>query len=91
MSRRVVIHGIEQIDPRETRAWRRLRDLVVREEPNCQLQLPGCTGASQTADHILPVIQRPDLALVRSNLRGACHPCNMARGTTAAQDAHWTL
>lgn len=91
MSRRVVIDGIEQIDPRETRAWRRLRDRVVAEEPNCQLRLPGCLGASATADHIVPVVRRPDLALVRSNLRGACHPCNMARGSTVAQAAHWDL
>lgn len=91
MSRRVVINGIEQIDPRETRAWRKLRDQVVAEEPSCQLRLPGCLGSSQTADHIVPVVQRPDLALVRSNLRGACHPCNMARGTAAARPAHWRL
>ena len=78
-SRRVVINGREQIDPRQTRAWTRLRDQVVREEPTCWLQLPVCTGLSQTADHLAPVSERPELALVRSNLRGICHRCNMAR------------
>ena len=78
-TRRVVINGRVQIDPRSTWAWRRLRDQVVREEPRCWLRLDVCTGASQTADHLVPVIQRPDLALERRNLRGACHACNMKR------------
>lgn len=69
-------------DPRQTRAWRTLRDRVVREEPVCQLQFAGiCTGASTTADHIEPVSTRPDLALERSNCRGACGPCNDTRGS----------
>lgn len=67
-------------DPRKTRAWRSLRDRVVAEEPQCRLQLPGCTGSSTTADHILTVTDRPDLAMERSNLRGACHSCNDKRG-----------
>lgn len=67
-------------DPRSSRAWRRLRDQVVREEPSCQLRFKSiCTGYSQTADHIIPVRDRPDLALTRSNVRGACHACNNSR------------
>ena len=66
-------------DPRATRAWRKLRDQVVREEPLCWLRLPGCTTFSKTADHVLTVKQRPDLAMVRANLRGACHSCNSKR------------
>lgn len=69
-------------DPRSTRAWRRLRDQVIREEPICRLQFPGiCTRISTTGDHIIPVEVRPDLALVRSNVRGTCWPCNHARGS----------
>jgi 5-methylcytosine-specific restriction endonuclease McrA len=68
-------------DPRSTRAWRRLRDLVVLEEPVCQLRLLGCTYFSQTADHIVAYRDAPHLALVRSNLRGACQSCNWRRGT----------
>jgi len=63
------------------RPWRKLRDQVVMEEPVCRLRLPGCTIASQTGDHIIPVKYRPDLKLVRGNLRGSCHSCNMKRGT----------
>jgi len=78
-ARQVIINGRRQIDPRQTWAWRRLKDQVVAEEPNCWLRLPVCTGLSQTADHLITVKERPDLALVRANLRGICHRCNMAR------------
>lgn len=62
------------------RRWRRLRDQVVREEPLCQLRLPGiCTIRSQTGDHIYPVSVRPDLKFDRGNVRGACHACNRYR------------
>lgn len=62
------------------RAWRRLRDQVVREEPTCQLRLEGCTGVSTTADHVLPRSQFPELSHARSNLRGSCENCNRKRG-----------
>lgn len=92
-ARRVVINGVEQIDPRHTRAWRRLRDTVVDEEPTCRLRFAGiCTVTSTTADHIKPVTTHPELALVRTNLRGACTPCNDARGnlpdTALADSTH---
>lgn len=82
MARHVLINGVMQTDPRETYAWRKLRAQVVREEPTCRLGFPRiCTVVSTTADHILPVSERPDLALVRSNCRGSCRPCNDARRT----------
>lgn len=69
------------IDVRRTRAWRKLRDQVVEEEPDCKLGYDGiCTGASETADHIEHVETHPHLALERSNLRGACNACNWHRG-----------
>ena len=66
-------------DPRNTREWKRLTAQVRREEPVCWLRLPGCTIRTTTADHILTVKARPDLALVRANLRGACLHCNSTR------------
>jgi hypothetical protein len=40
-------------DARNSRAWRKLRDQVVDEEPVCRLAFEGiCTGASTTADHV---------------------------------------
>jgi 5-methylcytosine-specific restriction endonuclease McrA len=61
-------------------AWRRLRAQVIREEPQCRLRLEGCTGYSQTADHIIPKVLRPDLVMVRANCQGACRHCNAKRG-----------
>lgn len=82
MPRHITVDGVQWVDPRNTRAWRRLRDQVIAEEPTCRLAFPGiCTTVSTTADHIKPVSVRPDLALVRTNLRGACQPCNEARRT----------
>lgn len=77
------------VDVRRTRAWRKLRDQVVADEPECKLGYPGiCTGRSTTADHIEHVETHPHLALERSNLRGACGPCNLHRGSrTDAQVA----
>lgn len=80
-ARRVVINGREQIDPRHTRAWRTLRDQVVTEEPTCRLRLPGCTGVTTTAAHLLAVTAHPELALERTNVRGSCTPCNENSGT----------
>jgi 5-methylcytosine-specific restriction endonuclease McrA len=69
-------------DPRGTRAWRKLRDQVITEEPLCSLAIDGvCTLVSTTADHIVTFAEAPELAMVRSNLRGACRPCNRARGS----------
>lgn len=73
-------------DPRQTRAWRKLRDQVVIEEPMCWLGFTNiCTRVSTTGDHVIGVAERPDLALVRDNVRGACEPCNRARGNTPAE------
>lgn len=83
MSKHVIVKdGIEYRDPRDTRAWRALRDQVVREEPSCRLRFTGiCTVTSTTADHIKPVETHPELAMDRANLRGACKACNKARGS----------
>lgn len=82
-SRRVLINGAWVIDPRETHEWKhKLKPQVIREEPTCRLRFPGiCTVVSTTADHIVPVSERPELALVRTNCRGSCAPCNDARRT----------
>lgn len=72
-------------DNGSTRAWRTLRAKVLREEPTCRIQGPGCTHTSTTVDHIKPRSIRPDLAMVRSNLRGACAHCNYSRGNGTKQ------
>ena len=60
-------------------AWKTLARQVVRDEPLCWLRLPGCTIRSTSADHIVPLTVAPQLALVRSNCRGACRSCNTKR------------
>lgn len=62
---------------RKGRPWRRLREQVLREEPVCRY----CRlRASVTADHILPLSRYPHLAHDRSNLAGACQPCQGSKG-----------
>lgn len=58
-----------------TRRWRTVRARVLRRDPLCLLNLPGCTTVSTTADHILPVARGGDLYAL-DNLRGACFSCN---------------
>lgn len=78
--RREMQRAANRKDPRCKRAWRNLRQVVIDEEPDCRVRLPGCTGRSETADHIIPVSHRPDLAMVRENIRGSCLHCNRRRG-----------
>lgn len=73
-------NGLRIPDPRGTQAWRELAKRAAREEPRCWLRLDGCTIRSTTGDHVIPVSMRPDLALIRSNVRGACRHCNELRG-----------
>jgi hypothetical protein len=51
---------------------------IKRRDPNCTLKLEGCTGKSQTADHIKPV--EDGGTNLPNNLQGACHACNWKRG-----------
>jgi 5-methylcytosine-specific restriction protein A len=60
----------------QTAAWRSLRDDVLAEEPVCKI----CRKApSACVDHKRTVDEAPELALVRSNLQGACLPCHSAK------------
>jgi 5-methylcytosine-specific restriction endonuclease McrA len=51
---------------------------VLREDPICYIA--GCERPSTQVDHVIPLNCRPDLALVRSNLRGICGWCNASKG-----------
>jgi 5-methylcytosine-specific restriction endonuclease McrA len=64
------------------RRWRRLIPYVIaRDGGVCQIRLPGCQGRATTADHVIPVMVAPEREMDPTNLRAACIPCNLRRGT----------
>lgn len=64
-----------------TTAWRKLAAEVRASATRCTWCLKPTRRL--VADHVLPLDQRPDLALDRSNLVPACVPCNTRRGRNA--------
>ena len=59
-------------DPRGTRRWRTIRDMMLKKEPRCRY----CNRLSETVHHIEPVIRRPDLFWTQSNLTVCCRDCH---------------
>jgi 5-methylcytosine-specific restriction endonuclease McrA len=58
------------------KAWRAIRlEVLGRDGWRCQL----CGRQASAVDHIVPLAERPDLRLERSNLRAICTPCNTNR------------
>jgi 5-methylcytosine-specific restriction endonuclease McrA len=64
-----------------TAEWRRLSAEVRAGATRCTWCLKPTRRL--VADHVLPLDQRPDLALARSNLVPSCVPCNTRRGRNA--------
>jgi 5-methylcytosine-specific restriction protein A len=57
--------------------WTRLRLVVLADEPLCRFCFArGQLVPATDVDHIKSIAQRPDLRLVRSNLRPLCHSCH---------------
>jgi 5-methylcytosine-specific restriction endonuclease McrA len=66
-----------------TAAWRRLSAEVRGSATRCHWCLKPEPMRRLVADHVIPLEQRPDLALERSNLVPSCVPCNTRRGRNA--------
>ncbi len=53
--------------------WQHLRLIVLAERPLCgECEALGWLEPAIEVDHIIPISQRPELRLVRSNLQGLC-------------------
>lgn len=65
----------------QTPEWKRLSAEVRASATRCTWCLKPTKRL--VADHIIPLDQRPDLALDRGNLTPACHACNTRRGRNA--------
>lgn len=64
--------------PSSSTERQRIRLAVLARDPLCQLRLPGCTGTSEVADHVIAAADGGAYTL--ENLRGACDHCNSVRG-----------
>lgn len=65
-----------------TSRWKKLRLLVLRRQPTCQLRLGGCDGVATQVDHIIPARDRPDLFWSEPNLQGVCQNCQVVKGAS---------
>ncbi|WP_419898597.1 HNH endonuclease signature motif containing protein [Roseomonas sp. USHLN139] len=67
-------------------AWRRLRLVVLGEEPLCRFcRERGVVRAATEVDHIAPIASRPDLRLAQANLRSLCRSCHAALTASGMQ------
>jgi 5-methylcytosine-specific restriction protein A len=65
------------------RAWKDLSPLFLAAHPVCQVcEAAGRLTPAKQVDHIIPVRERPDLALDPSNLRALCASCHSRRTMT---------
>ena len=75
--------------PRELRAfydsaeWRQLRVAHLELYPECQdCAAAGRATPAHSVDHVLPLRDRPDLALEPSNLKSLCKSCHSSKTLT---------
>ncbi len=65
---------------RHTGAYTRLRARLLRDEPLCrQCAAEGRTSEAAIMDHIIPMVDRADLALSPSNVQPLCEFCHDAK------------
>lgn len=60
---------------RSTKRWQDLRELKLKADPLCQLcERRGRLVPATEVDHVVPLVDRPDLAYEWANLMSICRP-----------------
>ena len=63
---------------RSSQRWRKLRALKLARDPLCEACLRlGVRRKTTQVHHIEPIVRRPELAFVMSNLLSLCGSCHM--------------
>jgi 5-methylcytosine-specific restriction protein A len=68
-----------------TRQSRRERMTVLSRDLSCYLKYQGCTGASEEADHVVPLWRGGSPGI--ENQRGACARCHGIKSRREAAEA----
>lgn len=91
-------NGHKSADPRDTGAWRTLRNQVYAEETHCRLcgmwvdqALPKWHPMSRTVDHIRAIARGGEGIPDRSGVRLAHRRCNSRRGHRTTPPTKRTL
>ena len=63
---------------RSSNRWRKLRAIKLANDPLC-VDCHDRTEAATQVHHVVPIVQRPDLAFVSGNLRSLCTTCHAKR------------
>lgn len=65
--------------PYDAPVWRKLRPVIfARDNYECRVRLPGCTGRAEVVDHIHPWLAGGSW-FDPLNLRASCDHCNAVR------------
>lgn len=65
---------------RSSQRWRDTRAGVLRSQPLCvACKAAGRVTEATEVDHVVPLVERFDLAFVRTNLQPLCEPCHDAK------------
>ena len=61
----------------QSEEWRNLRKYVLDTHPLCvRCEIEGKLIGAKVVDHILDLVDAPELALEISNLQGLCYSCH---------------
>jgi 5-methylcytosine-specific restriction enzyme A len=67
-----------------TSRWRRLRlQVLKRDDYQCRMRLPGCTGEADQVDHVLNVA-RGGNPYDEENCRSVCRQCHQVKSSQEA-------